>query len=118
MQTKKSKTLSTSLKYLVVAMAMSSTSVTIADVNKKEIGDLEIYKSAQGGSVTIAMMLDTSGSMLGVDLPKSIGKNGIPESNQVHQHRMVALTVFIILNQMFSQVGLKLTKLLKQKSMK
>lgn len=83
MQTKKNqKTLSTSLKYLVVAMAMSSTSVTIADVNKKEIGDLEIYKSAQGGSVTIAMMLDTSGSMLGVDLPNSIGKNGIPESNQ------------------------------------
>lgn len=76
MQTKKNqKTLSTSLKYLVVAMAMTGTSVTIADVNKKEIGDLEIYKSAQGGSVTIAMMLDISGSMLETDLPDSTYKS-------------------------------------------
>ncbi|WP_019520008.1 pilus assembly protein [Faucicola boevrei] len=69
------KILSTSLKYLVVAMAMTGTSVTIADVNKKEIGDLEIYKPAQGGSATIAMMLDISGSMLEIDLPDSTYKD-------------------------------------------
>lgn len=33
----------------------------------KNIGDLEIYKAAEGGSVTITMMLDISGSMQATD---------------------------------------------------
>lgn len=40
-----------------------------ADTNGKGIGDLEIYKSAEAGAVTLAMMLDTSGSMNYIDLP-------------------------------------------------
>ena len=52
------------LKYLVVAMAtMTAISVAKADVAGKKIGDLEIYKAAEGGKTTITMMLDTSGSM-------------------------------------------------------
>ena len=53
-----------SLKYLVVAMtSMMAISVSQADVAGKKIGDLEIYKAAEGGKTTITMMLDTSGSM-------------------------------------------------------
>ncbi|BBI66240.1 hypothetical protein PKHYL_04310 [Psychrobacter sp. KH172YL61] len=52
------------LKYLVVAMAaMVALPVAQADVAGKKIGDLEIYKAAEGGKTTITMMLDTSGSM-------------------------------------------------------
>lgn len=52
------------LKYLVVVMAsMMTMPMTQADVAGKRIGDLEIYKPAEGGNVTITMMLDTSGSM-------------------------------------------------------
>ena len=52
------------LKYLVVVMAsMMVLPVAQADVAGKKIGDLEIYKAAEGGKTTITMMLDTSGSM-------------------------------------------------------
>lgn len=52
------------LKYLVVAMAaMIALPIAQADVAGKKIGDLEIYKAAEGGKTTIIMMLDTSGSM-------------------------------------------------------
>lgn len=52
------------LKYLVVVMAsMMTASIAQADVLNKKIGDLEIYKAAEGGKTTITMMLDTSGSM-------------------------------------------------------
>ncbi|WP_351118896.1 pilus assembly protein PilY [Psychrobacter sp. SMN/5/1215-MNA-CIBAN-0208] len=52
------------LKFLVVMMASTMTaSLSHADVEKKQIGDLEIYKAAEGGKVTITLMLDTSGSM-------------------------------------------------------
>lgn len=52
------------LKYLVVVMAsMLILPVAHADVANKKIGDLEIYKAAEGGKTTITMMLDTSGSM-------------------------------------------------------
>ncbi|MBF0657298.1 pilus assembly protein PilY [Psychrobacter sp. NG25] len=52
------------LKYLVVIMAsMMAMPVSQADVAGKKIGDLEIYKAAEGGKTTITMMLDTSGSM-------------------------------------------------------
>ena len=51
-------------KHLVVAMAaMVALPVAQADVAGKKIGDLEIYKAAEGGKTTITMMLDTSGSM-------------------------------------------------------
>ena len=67
------------LKYLVVAMAaMISLPVAQADVAGKKIGDLEIYKSAEGGKTTITMMLDTSGSMTinqvdyACDLPSTV----------------------------------------------
>lgn len=52
------------LKYLVVAMAsIGIMPLSQADVVQKNVGDLEIYKAAEGGKVTITMMLDTSGSM-------------------------------------------------------
>ena len=52
------------LKYLVVMMAsMITVPTTQADVANNKIGDLEIYKAAEGGNITITMMLDTSGSM-------------------------------------------------------
>ena len=56
--------ITTSIKYVVIAMSMTvAVSTSQADVVKKQIGDLEIYKAAEGGKVTIMMMLDTSGSM-------------------------------------------------------
>ena len=49
---------------IAVLMALSMTSVSVySATNGKPIGDLEIYDSAEGGNVTITMMLDTSGSM-------------------------------------------------------
>lgn len=75
------------LKYLVVAMAaMISLPVAQADVAGKKIGDLEIYKAAEGGKTTITMMLDTSGSMSSAisfvaedacDLPSGVSSNRI-----------------------------------------
>lgn len=57
--------LNTTLKYLTVAVATAITMPAAqSDVSGKEIGDLEIYQPAEGGRVTITMMLDTSGSML------------------------------------------------------
>lgn len=56
--------ITTSIKYVVIAMSMMvAVSTSQADVSQKKIGDLEIYKAAEGGKVTITMMLDTSGSM-------------------------------------------------------
>lgn len=53
-----------SLKYLVVAVAsMMVVPLAQADVAHRKIGDLEIYKAAEGGNIVITMMLDTSGSM-------------------------------------------------------
>lgn len=47
---------------VLVSLTAISTSVNSA-TNGKQIGDLEIYEAAEGGTVTIMMMLDTSGSM-------------------------------------------------------
>lgn len=56
--------ITTSIKYVVIAMSMMvAVSTSQADVSRRKIGDLEIYKAAEGGKVTIMMMLDTSGSM-------------------------------------------------------
>lgn len=72
------------LKYLVVVMAsMMVIPVSQADVAGKQIGDLEIYKAAEGGKTTITMMLDTSGSMsanvttAACDLPSGVSSRGV-----------------------------------------
>lgn len=55
------------LSHLFVAVSTLLVSHAVqADTNTpvKKIGDLEIYKPAQGGRATVTMMLDTSGSML------------------------------------------------------
>lgn len=72
------------LKHLVVAMAaMVALPVAQADVAGKKIGDLEIYKAAEGGKTTITMMLDTSGSMAAnvttdaCDLPSEISSSTV-----------------------------------------
>ena len=72
-----------SLKYLVIAVAsMLAVSVAQADVANKKIGDLEIYKAAEGGNIVITMMLDTSGSMTAnqvgaaaCDVPAGVSKS-------------------------------------------
>ena len=76
------------LKYLVVAVAsMIAMPISQADVANKRIGDLEVYKAAEGGKTTITMMLDTSGSMdAGVttdacDLPSGIFSKGVDTEN-------------------------------------
>lgn len=73
-----------SIKYLVVVVAsMMAIPVAQADVAGKRIGDLEIYKAAEGGKTTITMMLDTSGSMAAnvttdaCDLPSGITSNRV-----------------------------------------
>lgn len=74
------------LKYLVVIASMLVIPVAQADVAGKKIGDLEIYKAAEGGKTTITMMLDTSGSMSSLvsnvgasacDLPPGVSSNRI-----------------------------------------
>lgn len=63
---KKSDSLSWRMRALTVAVIVGMTG-TIAQADgtteRKKIGDLEIYKAAEGGKTTITMMLDTSGSM-------------------------------------------------------
>lgn len=77
-----SNTITVPLKYLVVVVAsMMVMPTSQADVAGKKIGDLEIYKPAEGGKTTITMMLDTSGSMgidqvdYACDLPSNISFN-------------------------------------------
>lgn len=77
-----SNTITVPLKYLVVVVAsMMAMPMSQADVAGKKIGDLEIYKPAEGGKTTITMMLDTSGSMgidqvdYACDLPSNISFN-------------------------------------------
>lgn len=77
------------LKYLVVVMAsMIVLPVAQADVAGKKIGDLEIYKAAEGGKTTITMMLDTSGSMAAnvtkdaCDLPSGVSNNQVSVDTQ------------------------------------
>lgn len=77
-----SNTITVPLKYLVVVVAsMMAMPTSQADVAGKKIGDLEIYKPAEGGKTTITMMLDTSGSMgidqvdYACDLPSNISFN-------------------------------------------
>lgn len=72
------------LKYLVVIASMLVIPVAQADVAGKKIGDLEIYKAAEGGKTTITMMLDTSGSMSSVavgsdacDMPTGVSSSAI-----------------------------------------
>ena len=82
-----SNTITVPLKYLVVVVAsMMAMPISQADVAGKKIGDLEIYKAAEGGKTTITMMLDTSGSMSALvsnvgadacDLPSGISSNAI-----------------------------------------
>ncbi len=92
--------MATSLKYLVVAVAsMMAVPISQADVAGKRIGDLEIYKAAEGGKTTITMMLDTSGSMSSAissvgatacDLPSGVSSTAIrveDPSTQVYPRR-------------------------------
>ena len=53
------------IRALAVAVAIGLTgSITqAATINRKPIGDLEMYAPAKAGTATIFMMLDTSGSM-------------------------------------------------------
>lgn len=63
------------LKALVVAIASTlSIATSHADVSKKKIGDLEIYQAAEGGNVTVLLMLDTSGSMSEPYMRAGIGR--------------------------------------------
>lgn len=70
---------------VMVGLATVSTPAYSATGGKK-IGDLEIYEAAEGGKVSIMMMLDTSGSMSSAqtdvgssacDLPTGISSNRI-----------------------------------------
>ena len=52
------------IKLLTATIMLGLTgSLAQADVTRKPIGDLEIYKAAKPGTATIFMMLDVSGSM-------------------------------------------------------
>ena len=54
------------IKLLTATIMLGLTgSLAQADVTRKPIGDLEIYKAAKPGTASIFMMLDTSGSMGG-----------------------------------------------------
>lgn len=84
-----SNTITVPLKYLVVVVAsMMAMPMSQADVAGKKIGDLEIYKAAEGGKTTITMMLDTSGSMAAnvtkeaCDLPLGVSNNQVSVDTQ------------------------------------
>ncbi|MCG8148069.1 pilus assembly protein PilY [Moraxella sp. PS-22] len=52
------------MRYLVAAVvSLMIMPPSQSNAAQNNIGDLEIYKAAEGGKVTITMMLDTSGSM-------------------------------------------------------
>ncbi|MGB2784309.1 pilus assembly protein PilY [Psychrobacter sp.] len=52
---------------VAVVMGLTGTMTQAANVNRKPIGDLEIYAPAKPGTASIFMMLDTSGSMSSYD---------------------------------------------------
>ena len=71
--------ITTSIKYVVIAMSMMVTvSTSQADVVKKQIGDLEIYALPTPGNPNIMMMLDISGSM---NLPLSGCKSNTEQTS-------------------------------------
>lgn len=79
MKTKKTKTaLTAKATLLSMAVALSMSNMASANDDYKQIGDLEIYKAPEGGSITITMMLDISGSMQNAD---SICTNSVLGSN-------------------------------------
>ena len=53
----------TALSAAVLIGLAAISSIAYSSTNSKTIGDLEIYKSPEGGRTTITMMLDTSESM-------------------------------------------------------
>lgn len=54
------------IKLLTATIMLGLTgSIAQANITRKPIGDLEVYKAAKPGTATIFMMLDTSGSMGG-----------------------------------------------------
>ncbi len=80
------RTTTLSAAVLVGLTAMST--LAYSATNGKKIGDLEIYEAAEGGKITITMMLDTSGSMSSLavganacDLPNGITSNGVKTQN-------------------------------------
>lgn len=85
--------LNTSLKALSMAvMAVSMTQLGYADTQNKQIGDLEIYKAPEGGSVTLTLMLDTSGSMGVSSIAEDYPDSGCSASNAVTEQVSVPMT--------------------------
>lgn len=79
---KKSNRQSWPIRAVAVAVVIGLTgSITQAatTTNRKQIGDLEIYKAAKPGTASIFMMLDTSGSMGDYD---SSCKSGSPKQSR------------------------------------
>ncbi len=81
------KTKSTKMKYLVVSVISTLAMVantTYADVEKKRIGDLEIYAKPSGDtSPSLLLMLDVSASMWAVDIKKSELAKGVTVGGEV-----------------------------------
>lgn len=84
MTNKKSLKTSKISQSVLLAMTMLASTQAMADTadkdgNYKNIGDLEIYKLAEGGGATVTMMLDISGSMTASDTgcdPKKDARGG------------------------------------------
>nr|WP_317199491.1 PilC/PilY family type IV pilus protein [uncultured Psychrobacter sp.] len=72
---------------LSAAVLIGLTAIAHSATNGKRIGDLEIYEAAEGGKITITMMLDTSGSMSAnvtteaCDLPSDISSPNVATEN-------------------------------------
>ena len=78
----------TTLSAAVLVGLTAISTLAYSATNGKKIGDLEIYEAAEGGKITITMMLDTSGSMSSLavgasacDLPNGISSNGVKTQN-------------------------------------
>ena len=74
---------------VLAALSMTSVSVNSA-TNGKQIGDLEIYEAAEGGKVTITMMLDTSGSMTSAQSNVGISACDLPAGSSASNTSITA----------------------------
>lgn len=102
MTNKKSLKTSKISQSVLLAMTMLASTQAMADTtdkdgNYKNIGDLEIYKLAEGGGATLTMMLDISGSMNssdsnGQELTCSSQFSVAPNPNSIQQE---AKTIYL-----------------------
>ncbi|MEK6218207.1 MAG: PilC/PilY family type IV pilus protein [Psychrobacter sp.] len=89
------------IKTLTSAVIISLTAMvsqTVSSAERKPIGDLEIYKSAEPGTASIFMMLDVSGSMDERSIEADYGRNCDQGNNNSYQEVESETIIAVVLD--------------------